>query len=104
MQMRLLVDVLQYPKSSGTDRARALAHLTGIKPPAPLGSFLAEDQFNPTQSTRLLDSHHRTEESIDFAVDDAFRGGVAHGGEGHIEDIERHGRYDAKETVEEDRT
>jgi len=51
-----------------------------------------------------LNGHHRTEKRIDFIVDHALRGSVAHGGEGHIEHIERRGCNDAKETVEEDRT
>lgn len=82
----------------------SLTHLAGIEPPASLDSFLTKHQFNHAQSTGLLDGHHRTEKRIDFAVDHAFRGNVAHGWEGHIEHIERHGRNDAKETVKEDRT
>ena len=88
----------------GGDRVRSRAHLAGMEPPAPLSSFFAKHQFDLAQPTGLLNGHHRVEESIDFAIDHALRGRIAHGGEGHIEHIDRHGRDDAKEAVEKDRT
>ena len=81
----------------------SLAHLASIKPPAPLGPFLAEHQIDPAQPTGLLNGRHCAEKCIDVAVDHTLRGRVAHGGQGDIEHVERHGGYDAKETVEEDR-
>lgn len=83
--------------------AHSLTHLTGIKPPACLDSFLAKHQIEPAQPAGLLDGHHRTEKRIDFAIDHALCRGVAHGGQRDVEHVERHGGDDAEETVEEDR-
>lgn len=81
----------------------SLTHLASIKPPARLAPFLAKDQLNPPEPARLLHGRHRTQKRIDFAIDHALRRGVAHRGQRHVEHVERHGRYDAEETVEQDR-